>query len=430
LRQGVKFHDGTAFDAAAVKFNLDRVKEKKAGGFGQIAGYESSEVVDSATIRVRTDQLYAPLLTGLANGFVGIVSPVAAQKLGTQFASSPVGSGPYILKEWVRQDHFTLERNPAYSWAPQGISMSNGPHAKTIIVRFIPEEATRVAALERGEVDVVENVPAQEVDRLRKTGKYRIAQTPQTGAPWHINLNVKRPPTDDLKVRKAIVHAIDQRAIVDTLFFGIGKAAFGPLTHGTFGYDPQVESMYRYDPAMAGRLLEEAGWKPGSDGIREKGGQKLRVIFNVIAAGGYDSTATMVQTMLQMVGIHAELRLLDRARMFSDSNKGEHNLALRFWLTADPEFLRLHFRSTNVGNWNWSLASDPALDALLDEGAATLDLKKRAQVYGEIQRKIMQDALMVPLFDAEYVNAISPRVQGLEFDKRTAILLHDVRLEA
>ena len=183
LRPGVTFHDGTPLDAAAVKFNLDRVVEKKSAGFGQIGGYESSEVIDVATVRVRTRQPFAPFLAGLAHGFVGMLSPAAVRKLGPQFAASPVGSGPYVVKEWVRQDHLTLERNPAYAWAPPGLTMGNGPHVQTIVIRFIPEEATRVAALERGEVDVIENVPAQEVDRLRKTGKYRITQTPQTGAP-------------------------------------------------------------------------------------------------------------------------------------------------------------------------------------------------------------------------------------------------------
>ncbi len=116
--------------------------------------------------------------------------------------------------------------------------------------------------------------------------------------------------------------------------------------------------------------------------------------------------------------------------MFSDANKGEHNLGLKFWLTADPEFLRLHFRSTNIGNWNWSMYNEPSMDALLDEGASTLDLTKRAKIYSDIQRRIMREALLVPLFDAEYVNAQAPRVQGVEYDRRTAIWFHNASVGA
>jgi len=421
LRPGVTFHDGTPFNAEAVKFTLDRIVEKKNAGFGQIAEYESSDIVDATTVRVKTKKPYAPFLSGLAHAFTSIVSPAAVQKLGADFGAAPVGSGPYVFKEWVRQDHVTYTRNPAYAWAPPGLPKSGRIPAATLLVRFIPEEQTRVGALEREEVDVIENVPAQEVARLVKTGKYRVVRTPQTGAPWHINLNVRRAPTDDLRVRQAIIHAVDQKAIVDTLYFGIGQPAYGPLTRSTFGYDPKVETLYGHDPERAKKLLEEAGWKAGPDGVRQKDGKRLSVIFQVIAAGGYDAVATMVQTHLQAVGIQTDLRLLERARMFSDANKGEHNLGLKFWLTADPEFLRLHFRSSNIGNWNWSMVNDPKMDALLDEGATTLDLKKRAQVYSEIQLKIMREALEVPLFDAEYVTGFAARVQGIEIDRRTAI---------
>jgi peptide/nickel transport system substrate-binding protein len=426
LRTGVTFHDGTPFDAEAAKFTLDRIVEKKNAAFGQIAEYESAEAVDATTLRVKTRRPYAPFLAGLAHPFTSVVSPAAARKLGADFGTRPVGSGPYVVKEWVRQDHLTLARNPAYAWAPPGLPKGTGrPPAATILIRFIPEEQTRVGALERDEVDVIENVPAQEVARLTKTGKYRIVRTAQTGAPWHINLNVRRAPTDDLRVRQAIVHAIDQKAIVDTLFFGIGLPAYGPLTRSTFGYDPAVETLYTHDPERARALLDEAGWRAGAGGVRQKDGRRLSVVFNVIAAGGYDSTATMVQTHLQAVGIQTELRLLERARMFADSNKGEHHLALKFWLTPDPEFLRLHFRSTNIGNWNWSMVNDPKMDELLDAGASTLDLARRAKVYSEIQHKIMREALLVPLFDAEYVTGLAARVQGLEFDRRTTIFFQN-----
>lgn len=426
VRSGVTFHDGTPFNAEAAKFTLDRIVEKKNAGFGQIAEYESSEAVDATTLRVKTKRPYAPFLAGLAHPFTSIVSPTAVQKLGADFGARPVGTGPYMVKEWVRQDRLTLTRNAAYAWAPPGLAKGSGrAPAGSVLIRFIPEEQTRVGALERDEVDVIENVPAQEVARLMKGGKYRVVRTAQTGAPWHINLNVRKAPTDDLRVRQAIIYAVDQNAIVDTLFFGIGRPAYGPVTRSTFGYDPKVERLYKRDPERAKALLDEAGWKVGSGGVRQKDGRRLSVIFQVIAAGGYDSTATMVQTHLQAVGVHTELRLLERARMFADANKGEHNLGLKFWLTPDPEFLRLHFRSTNIGNWNWSMVNDPKMDELLDAGASMLDLTKRAQIYSEIQHKIMREALLVPLFDAEYVTGLSPRVQGLEFDRRTTIFFQN-----
>jgi peptide/nickel transport system substrate-binding protein len=299
-----------------------------------------------------------------------------------------------------------------------------------IVFRFISEDAIRVATLQTGETNIIENVPAHELPLLESDDSIQVFTVPIPGAPWHINLNTTRAPLDDLLVRQALIHAVSPQAIVDTLFGGIHSPANAPLNSVTFGYTEAVESLYEYDPERARELLEEAGWAvEGDDGIRQKGGEPLNLTLYVIAAGGYDDTAQMVQGQLREVGINAEIVLEERATMFADVNAGEHHMALRFWYGSDPDILNLHFNSADEGGWNWSKYSNSEIDRLLEQGASTLDEAERSRIYGEIQEILMEDAVMIPLFEHKYIVAAKTNVQGVKFDVRTYPWLYDAYID-
>lgn len=433
LREGVTFHDGTPFNAEAVKYNLDRVvdPEIQAGSaIGLLGPYESSTVVDEYTIDVNFSAPFAPLLSGLSQSMLGMVSPTAAEASGLDFGVEPVGTGAFIFREWVQRDHITVEKNPDYAWAPEGQDHEGPAYLDQIVFKFIPEEATRVATLQTGETNIIENVPAHELSLLESDDSIQVFTVPIPGAPWHINLNTTRAPLDDPLVRQALIYAVNPQAIVDTLFFGIHLPANGPLNSVTFGYTAAVEPLYEYNPDRARELLEEAGWTAeGDGGIRQKDGVPLSLPLYVIAAGGYDDTAQMVQGQLREVGIDVEIVLEERATMFAGVNAGDHHMALRFWYGSDPDILNLHFNSADEGGWNWSKYNNSEVDSLLAQGAASLDSTERSEIYGEIQEILMEDAVMIPLFEHKYIVAANSDVQGVKFDVRTYPWLYDAYID-
>ena len=275
LKQGVKFHDGTPLNAEAVKFSFDRMvdpetKSRQAGvalrGF-----YDRSEVVDANTVRIVLKKPKASFLTVISQAFFAPVSPKAVKELGAEFGRHPVGTGPFKFVEWVQNQHVKLVRNPDYNWGPS--YLHKGPaNFATLTFRQIPDAGARLAALESGQVDAIDLPPTHQIMRLKADPRFQVKSAPQPGMPWGWPMNTKRAPTNDLKVRQAMIYALDREGLVRSVHQGVFKPAYGPLTPATFAYNPAVEKMYPYDPKKAEALLDEAGWKKGADGMRAKDG--------------------------------------------------------------------------------------------------------------------------------------------------------------
>src|ERR1700730_10775366 len=197
LGRNVKFHDGAASDAAAMKFTFDRIQTPLgAPGVARsfIGPYEASEVVDPSTLRVKFKQPYAPFLRMAALSPLGPISPTAVQKLGDQFSRKPVGTGPFMVKEWITKDQVVLVRNPAYQWAP-ALAEHQGPaYLDEIVWRFVLEAPTRTAVIQTGEVNVAEDLSYADVAGLEKNADIRILRGVPAGTPWTIYPNVQRLP--------------------------------------------------------------------------------------------------------------------------------------------------------------------------------------------------------------------------------------------
>src|SRR5262252_6359883 len=203
LRKGVKFHDGTAFDAKAVKYFFDRVlgdeKPFKASLYTPVV--RSAEVVDPATIRVTLKQPFAAFLFTIAHSAGGIVSPAAHQKWGKDLALHPSGTGPFKFVEWVKGDHVTLERNDAYR--------AGAPSLDRIVVKTVREDQARVLLLESGGADVIVNIPTEEIPRLKKDPRF-VVESSVTARALFIVMNVKKKPFDDVRVRQALNYAVNR----------------------------------------------------------------------------------------------------------------------------------------------------------------------------------------------------------------------------
>jgi peptide/nickel transport system substrate-binding protein len=432
LRDGVKFHDGTAFDAAAVKFTVDRIIDGSAGGSSSLAflgPIERAEVVDRLTVRLHFKKPYPALLDGLETGYLAIVSPAAVKKHGKEFGQHPVGTGPYVFESWTRGQQVILKKNPAYAWAPPTMKHQGPGYLDEIVYRFIPEHQTRLATLEKGEVDVIGRAPGPDIGRLREDKRFVVYLNMFKGAPTMFLVNAAKPPTNEVAVRQAMLYAMNREAVVKAVTFGISTVASGPLKPSIWSYWKGVEDMYHQDPAKARQLLEQAGWKAGSDGIRAKNGVRLKTIVNVKDDPQALDMLQVMQASFKQVGMELEIRPMALAASEDLARKGENGMTFMDWRGTDPDILTLHYHSKNIGGWNMGWFKDPAVDKLLDDAREEMNRAKRQKLYEDAQKLIMEQAAMVPLFNQVQPDVSAAVVKGFAFDANTYFVLYDVWLD-
>lgn len=423
LRDDVTFHDGTPFNAHAVQFSLDRIADpdtmsQKARGM--LGPYDHTEIVDQYTVRVRFREPYAPFLTSLSTVYLAMVSPEAVSQWGSEYQFHQVGTGPFMFDEYVPKDHLTLVRNPDYDWAPTFFDRQGPPELEKITFRFYPDPATRVLALESGEADVMGEISPTDAVRLDESADYNLIPVPIPGQPLQFFVNTQRAPLDDLRVRQALLYAVDREAIVRTVFREYSLPAYGPLSQATFAYDPTVETMYDYDPQRAAALLEEAGWiDSDGDGVRDRDGVPLRLETILMGWGYIPHVAQMLQDQLQRVGVDMDSREMTFSNAISDVAAGKYHLAPFVFSSSDPDIIRTCFQSENIdGGFNWSKFADPRLDAWLDDGRKELDEDARREIYAEIQRFLMEEAVIIPIRDYVNLNVSRANVRNLRYDRQ------------
>jgi peptide/nickel transport system substrate-binding protein len=434
LRQDVVFHDGTPFDAQAVKFNLDRISSPETSSrkaADMLGPYDHAAVIDDYTIEVHFQEPYAPFLDSASQVYLGMASPAAVAQWGAEYQLHQVGTGPFLFQEYVPGDHLKLVRNPDYAWAPEVYDHDGPAYLDEIEFRFFTDPAVRALALESGEAHVMGELPPQDAARLEGSEDFRLYLVPVPGQPLELFFNVTLPPTDVLQVRQALLYAVDRKAIVDTIFWGYSPVAHGPLAASTMGYEPEVEELYAHDPAQAALLLDQAGWvDTDSDGLRDKDGQALNLQTYLMTWGYLPEVGQMLQAQLLEVGVGLNIQVVAFPAAIEAASQGVHNLIPMTFSSSDPSILNTSYLSSNAdGGFNWSKFRDPELDRLLQEATREMEIQRRAEIYSQVQILIMDQALVLPIRDYVNINATVASVQGLQYDRRGWFpWLHDVYL--
>jgi peptide/nickel transport system substrate-binding protein len=263
LKQNVKFHDGTDFNAQAVGTNLDRIMNTEIGSqkarsmLGSFTGYE---VLDNYTIKLNFSEPFAPLLDGLSQVYLGIASPQALSEYSNNtYQFHQVGTGPYKLVEMVPGDHLILQANEDYTWGPVFYAPRSGESIDTVEFRFYEDPATRSLALQSGEIQMIGELLPTDAELLIGDASLEIYPVPILGTPQQFFLNTKRAPMDNLAVRQALLYATNRTAIVEAVFQGRSPVAYGPLTSTMPFYNAAVKQLYPYDANYARSLLEGMG---------------------------------------------------------------------------------------------------------------------------------------------------------------------------
>lgn len=397
LRKGVKFQDGTPFDAAAVKFTLDRILDPafKAPNAFQLGAIKEVRVVDADTVDIVTSAPFAPLVPTLTHPLTGIVSPTAVKKYGKDFARRPVGTGPFAFDGWDAGNTVTLSAFKDY-W--QG-----APKIDKVVFRVIPESATQVIELKAGRLDVLSSVPTEAVDDLEKSAGVTVKKQP--GATQvYLGFNTAQGLTKDVKVRQAIAAAIDQAGIVNNLLKGTAETGVAPITPRVFGAAKNLAPV-AYDLDKARRLLREAN---------VPGGTRLTLVTPNTTL--FAKLAQAVQFGAQQIGLNVDVKLQEFGAYIGGVQKPDHPELFIYWWTpvsrdADTG-LYGRFHSSNIPLNNHAGYRNAVVDRLLDEARASGNPAQRTVLYERVQQQIRRDLPVLTLAYPMNIYVTSNRLVG------------------
>jgi peptide/nickel transport system substrate-binding protein len=403
LRRGVQFHDGQPVDAEAVKFTFDRILDEKKPLRARVffvPPIKSVRVVDEAAIEIILSEPHAPLPDLVAIPGASIVSPKAVRELGDDFGRRPVGSGPFVFQQWESGRRLVIGRNDRYWGTPA--------KPQQVVILPVPEGGTRVAMLETGQVDLAAHLPPSEMKRLRADPQFQPLANDALDANA-VKFNVLDERFKDVRVRQAMNYAINMPEIIDTVLDGAGTFTGGPMPKSI----PGAIGKYHYDPALARKLLADAGYANGF---------KTSVAVNTSSAAGALEVMQALQGQWRAVGIDVTLNPQDR-----DANsrhnalpveRAQEKQLLVSGGTArypDPSYLYFHFHSSQWSpkGRNNGFYKNARVDELLERGAGEADPTKRTAIYREVQEIINEDAPGVFLYTVRFVFAARSNLKDI-----------------
>lgn len=377
LRKDATFHNGEPVNAEAVKFSYDRMMNPaiESPHKGKLTPFKELKVLDEYTFTISTPEPYAPGLYILGY-YLPIVPPGYVKQVGDQdYNTKPVGSGPYKLVKWVKGEEVVLEAYDKY-YGPK-------PAYKKVIFKSIPEEASRVTSLLTGEADVVSAIPVHQRKKIEDSGKAYL--TAQMGAMNYLGLNTYDKPFSDVRVRRAVNHAVNRELINKALFQGKAILCAGPISPRTFGADATLKP-YAYDPALAKKLLAEAGYPDGFE-VKLTYGTYMSQI---------QEQAEAIAADLAKVGIKVTLDPLERAVMW-DNYKGKKLQMYIYWWDDAPEPDRYVYSLFNSKSRDYYYKNEK-VDEMLEKGRTIMDRGERAKMYAQVDKFLYDDAPWLYLY--------------------------------
>ena len=376
LRKGVKFHNGEDFNAAAVKFVLERMADPKLKLRQTVfqGVIDRVDVMDDYTVRIITKTPYA-VMDAMLCLYAQPIPPKYFQENGpVHFATNPIGTGPYKFVRWVKDDHILLEANENY-WR-------GAPKIKKVMFRPIPEATTRVAGLQTQEADIITNIPPHLMRLMDWKGRSFVSKVPSVRVIFMAFDTTKGGPVADKRVRQAIAMGVNMETNIKKILEGNGIRLGSPLTNKHFGYDPSIKP-YEYNPEKAKKLLAEAGYAQGFDfTLNSPSGRYLNDKEMAEAAAGD----------LRKIGIRANVKTHEWGH-YMNNMMYAHNAAPAYLLgwgntSLDADFTIAPLMRTGKLLCNVSF---PALDTLIDQGISTMDSKKRKKIYSDAAKVIKEE---------------------------------------
>lgn len=433
LHDNVKFHNGRKMTAEDLVYSFTRiidpktqspranlleyVKGAKAFQSGQAKTVEGLKALDEQTFEITLDQPFTPFLSVLAMSNLVAVPKEEVEKYGKDFTSHPIGTGAFKFVEWMHDDHVTLEGNADY--------FEGRPYLDKVVYRVIIEDAPAFAEYEQGNIHVLSNVPEGELDRVVNGEEFKdeLIKLPQLGV-YYIGINNTKPILNNLKVRQAIAHSINKKAIAEVLRQGTVIPADTVLPPGMPGYSDEIKGP-QYDVAKAKSLMAEAGYANGLPG-------EIELAYNT--SKNHQSIAEAVQADLKEIGINAKLINMDWGVYITKLDNGETQLFRNGWIADYPDpdnFLDILFHSRNAGpGGNASFYKNPKVDQLLIEAKSMKAGDERWEKYHEVERIVAEEVPIIPLYYFTNIVLRKPFVNGFIVTGKGVMPLKTVWLNA
>ncbi|MGN7189964.1 ABC transporter substrate-binding protein [Curtobacterium sp. SAFR-003] len=408
LRDDVTFSDGTPFDAAAVVANIEHVQDPATAsstGYLALQSITKATATDDHTVTLTLSRPDSALLESFSQPWVGMESPKALQRPQATNCESPVGTGPFAVTAWQHGDRVTLRKNDRYT----PLTGSTKPRLDGITWRFLPDSTSRYAALQSGQVDVVDNAQPDQLKAASAKGAIRDLDAPRPGASNRLELNSGHGVFRDEAVRKAFIAGAQLDPGLRSLFLGTAERSYSVLS-SVEPYAYSDPSLFRYSPTKAKELLDEAGWKVGSDGVREKDGQRLTVTFPVSTNQSVPAERSLfqqVQASEKAVGFDVRIEELDLSSWYAALAKNQYDVVSAPYTKVGADVLRILYDSASIrpapsGYFaNLAQLDDPEVDRLVEQAARTSDTAERGKLYEQAQRRILASGTVLPLYDQQ-----------------------------
>lgn len=398
IRKGVKFHTGEELTVQDVKFSLDRARQSARVKIFVDAISEVTTDESTNTVTVKTAYPYAPLLGNLAATQIAILSEKHFNDLkaqGKEYKDSPVGTGPMKFKSWVPNDNFLVVRNDEY-WGEKAVATS-------VKLRVIPEESSRTIALQTGEVDMLDAVPAIDIERVKSDEKFNCVTQPSPGIHF-VSWNMTKKPYDDVRIRQAMSYAVDKQEIIDVVCEGKAVPVNTLFSSLVDGYDKDL-NLYEKNVEKAKALMIEAGYPNGFEAkIALNSDERSRI-------------AQVLQSQFEPLGIKLEIELMEWGAYIEHISQKSHEMFILGWSASyDPDSTvsaLFHSKSGGpTGNRQWY--SNPKVDELIEKGRSIISWEEREPIYKEIQKIGMEDAIFIPLFAKDTVISMNKNLKGIK----------------
>jgi len=398
LKEGVKFHDGSEFNADVVKWFIEEMR--KSPSDYMVQSIKSVTVEDHYTVTFHMEYPDPNLLYNLSSVFMKIPSKEAIEKYGDDFGIKyAVGTGPFMLDEWIMDDRVILKKNPDYKWGTE-LSENKGPaKIDKLVIREMAEEVTVFMELKSGGVDITEGVPDIYLEKIKEDKNIDVVEIPGSRL-YYLAMNTQIEPYTDIKVRKAICLAINQEEIVENVFMNVGKPAHTYLVDQLEESKVPEDYKITFNLDKAKEIMTEAGWKDtDGDGILEKGGDKFVANLWIENTSVFRKVAEVVQEQLYKLGVDTKITQFDSITFKDKLQKGEQELLIRLYGWDNADILEWYFNSERMGYPNVAMWNDEKSDELMDKAmtkAATWE--ERVKYFFDYHEYLLKQFPWAPIY--------------------------------
>ncbi|WP_408006935.1 glutathione ABC transporter substrate-binding protein [Pseudalkalibacillus sp. A8] len=411
LEEGVTFHDGEPFNAESVKATFDRLLDPNTSSpqREKFAMIKEVKVIDEYTVQLLLEYPYAPLLSILASNEGSIISPKVLAENPEKLSEHPVGTGPFVFESWKTGQEISLKKNDNY-WGKK-------PNIDRVIFKVVPEDATRLAMIETGEAHINDQVPVTEIERIEASDSMGLYRTKGLAVEY-VGFNIKKKPLDDVKVRRAISHAIEREAIIKGVYNNVGTLANSAMSPMVFGHSDKVKP-YDYDLNEAKKLLKEAGYENGLELTLLTSDRKERI-----------NMAEVIQSQLKGIGVDVKIQVMEYGAYIDIIDKGDHDMFIGGWgnATGDGDYNQYNlFHSASQGApGNHFYYSNPEVDKLIEAARKETDEAKRLKLYEQVMQMEIEDTVYIPIRNYEHMAAHSKNVSGFWLNAANYLMIDDV----